>query len=122
MKLVSAYFLRQNLHMDSTHSFTKYQNDLAGIARVIAHPARIAILQYLSAVHDASFDYILDDLELEPEALGVHLKELENSGFIRKIKQDEDFHYFIDTLSWNKCKEILMGFFKEVPKNNNRCD
>jgi predicted transcriptional regulator len=47
-----------------TDLFTKQQNDLATMAKAIAHPARIAILQYLVKKNACVCGDIVDELGL----------------------------------------------------------
>ena len=63
--------------------FTKEQNDIANLAKAIAHPARIAILQYLINKNACVCGDIVDEIGLAQATVSQHLKELKNAGIIQ---------------------------------------
>lgn len=64
-------------------SFTKEQNELAMIAKALAHPARIAILQHLIEVKACITKDIVDELPLAQPTISQHLKELKKAGLVQ---------------------------------------
>lgn len=74
--------------------FDKDLQELADFARVISHPARLAILKYLAETKSCISGDISDQLPLSRTTVSQHLKELRNSGLI---------HGEIDGLKINYC-------------------
>lgn len=66
-----------------TEVFTESQNDLADMAKAIGHPARIAILQYLSHQPNCVCGSIVDEIGLAQATVSQHLKALKNAGLIQ---------------------------------------
>ena len=58
--------------------FTPKQNDLAKIAKVLGHPARIAILQYLFKINSCVCGDLVNEIGLAQPTISQHLKELKN--------------------------------------------
>ena len=74
--------------------FDKELQELADFARVISHPARLAILKYLAETKTCISGDISDYLPLSRTTVSQHLKELRDSGLI---------HGEIDGLKINYC-------------------
>lgn len=104
-----------------TDLFTKKQNDLATMAKAIAHPARIAILQHLLKTNTCVCGSLVDTLGLAQPTISQHLKELKNAGLIKGTIEGTSVCYCINNAVWNEYKQVLSGFFSEVKENTNCC-
>ena len=67
---------------NTTH-FTENQNSIATIAKALAHPARVAIVEYLLTVNTCICGDIVNVLPLAQPTVSQHLKELKNAGIIK---------------------------------------
>ena len=74
--------------------FDKELQELATFAKVISHPARLAILKYLAETKTCISGDISDKLPLSRTTVSQHLKELRELGLI---------HGDIDGLKINYC-------------------
>jgi len=101
--------------------FTKQQNELANMAKALAHPARIAILQYLVKKNACVCGDIVDELGLAQATTSQHLKELKNAGIIQGNIEGVSVCYCIDPKVWQKYKKVLVEFFKEVDLTGKCC-
>lgn len=101
-----------------TELFTKEQNDIATLAKAIAHPARIAILQELLKANACICGDLVTELGLAQATISQHLKELKNAGLIQGNIEGTSVCYCIDPEVWNECKLIFGQFFKKVNGNN----
>ena len=63
--------------------FTNSQNELAQIAKVLGHPARIAILEHISKTNDCICTNLVDEIGLAQATISQHLKELKSIGLIQ---------------------------------------
>src|ERR1700716_1731183 len=104
-----------------TELFTKQQNDLASMAKAIAHPARIAILQHLIKKNACVCGDLVEELGLAQATTSQHLKELKNAGIIQGTIEGVSVCYCIDPKVWKQYKELFNSFFKEVTLANNCC-
>src|ERR1700712_5979453 len=94
-----------------TDLFTKKQNDLANMAKAIAHPARIAILQYLLKTNACICGELVDELGLAQATISQHLKELKNVGLIKGTIEGTSVCYCIDEKVWKQYRKDFDAFF-----------
>lgn len=103
-----------------TEEFTDQQNKLAVIAKAIGHPARIAILQFLSSSPSCICGNIVDVLPLAQPTVSQHLKELKNAGLIKGTIEGRAICYCID----NEGLRMIQDFFGALltnATNTNKC-
>lgn len=101
-----------------TDLFTKKQNDIATMAKAIAHPARIAILQVLLKANACICGDLVDELGLAQATISQHLKELRNVGLIQGTIEGTAVCYCINPKIWNSYKVIFTELFKDITSNN----
>lgn len=104
-----------------TDLFTKQQNDIAAMAKALAHPARIAILQYLIKQNACVCGDIVEELGLAQATTSQHLKELKNAGIIQGNIEGVSVCYCINPRVWKQFRELFQGFFKDVNIDNSKC-
>jgi predicted transcriptional regulator len=104
-----------------TDLFTKQQNELANMAKALAHPARIAILQYLVKTNACVCGDLVDELGLAQATTSQHLKELKNAGIIQGTIEGASVCYCIDPRVWKQYKQLFNSFFDEVSLENKCC-
>jgi predicted transcriptional regulator len=101
--------------------FTKQQNEIANMAKAIAHPARIAILQYLVKKNACVCGDIVDELGLAQATTSQHLKELKQAGIIQGTIDGVSVCYCINPAIWREYKELFNAFFKDVNISGKCC-
>jgi predicted transcriptional regulator len=104
-----------------TDLFTKEQNELALMAKAIAHPARIAILQYLVRKNACVCGDLVEELGLAQATTSQHLKELKNAGIIQGTVEGVSVCYCINPKVWNEYNALFSNFFKEVDLSGAKC-
>ena len=104
-----------------TELFTKKQNELAAMAKALAHPARIAILQKLVKANACICGDLVDELGLAQATISQHLKELKQAGLIQGNIEGTTVCYCINPKVWEQYKELFVSFFKELPVNTSCC-
>ncbi|HEY8916409.1 MAG TPA: metalloregulator ArsR/SmtB family transcription factor [Chitinophaga sp.] len=104
-----------------TDLFTKQQNDIAAMAKALAHPARIAILQYLVKKNACVCGDLVDELGLAQATTSQHLKELKTAGLIQGTIEGASVCYCINPKVWKRYQQLFSGFFKEVDLNGPSC-
>ena len=104
-----------------TDLFTKQQNDIAGMAKAIAHPARVAILQYLVKKNACVGGDLVEELGLAQPTTSQHLKELKNAGIIQGTVEGTSVCYCINPKVWKQYKDLFNSFFKDVTPEGDCC-
>lgn len=97
--------------------FTTKQNELAGIFKVLGHPARIAILQYISTQESCICNDIVEEIGLAQATISQHLKELKKINLIQGEVEGKKLCYCINIEQWNIIKQSLDNFFFETKAN-----
>lgn len=104
-----------------TEKFTSHQNEIAALAKVLGHPARIAILQHILKTNSCICGDLVQEIGLAQPTISQHLKELKNSGLIKGNVEGTSVCYCIDNKIWDKARVILLDFIKTIPSENNQC-
>ena len=97
-----------------TSLFTEEQNRLANIARVLGHPARIAILQHLLKIKGCICNDLVLETGLAQPTISQHLKELKQSGLIQGTIEGASICYCINPVVWQQYRDVLHAFFVEI--------
>ena len=104
--------------MIKSDQFTKELQDLAKMAKVLSHPARLMILKYLAEKKVCISGDITDEIPLSRTTVSQHLKELKNSGLIQGSIDGLKVNYCLNPDEVNKLKKNLDVFFKEIDYYN----
>lgn len=96
-----------------TEIFTDEQNEIALYAKVFAHPARVAIIQYLFKLDACFCGDLVNEIGLAQATVSQHLKELKKSGLIKGNVEGTSVCYCIDVQNWNKMKPVLDVFLNQ---------
>jgi predicted transcriptional regulator len=96
--------------ISKTEKFTKEQNQLANIAKALAHPARIAILETLSKRSTCVCGDLVDELPLSQSTISQHLAELKKAELITGTINGPSTCYCIDQKVWDESKIIINQF------------
>src|SRR3990170_2487786 len=98
--------------LTKTEGFTKTQLSLAAFAKALAHPARIAILQFLATQKVCICGDIVNELPLSQSTVSQHLKELKNVGLIKGNIEGPSVCYCINEKVWIKARKNLNELFE----------
>lgn len=99
--------------------FTEEQNDLANVAKAFAHPARIAIIQYLLKSNVCINGHLVAELGLAQATISQHLRALKDIGIIQGTIEGVSVSYCINPNRWEEVKNLFGGIF-ELYKNPNQ--
>jgi DNA-binding transcriptional ArsR family regulator len=103
--------------LTKTQIFNTHQNQLASIFKVLAHPARIAILEYISSAKACICNDIVDEIGLAQPTISQHLKELKRIGLIEGEIAGKKVCYCINLDQWKSIQRQLNSFFDETKFN-----
>ncbi len=101
--------------------FTGEQNQLASIAKVLGHPARVARLNHLFSINACVCGDLVEVIGLAQPTISQHLKELKNAGLIKGSVDGTKVCYCIDTENWSNMKQILNLFLDQDLKPSESC-
>jgi len=104
-----------------TEIFTPQQNHLAVTLKALAHPARIAILQYIIKQNACICNDLVEELGLAQATISQHLKELKNIGIIQGNIEGTSVCYCINETVWQQIKDQLNAFFVDYAGVNKCC-
>ena len=103
--------------------FTKSQNEMALAAKAFAHPARIAILEFLLKSDSCINGDLVNELGLAQATISQHLRELKDIGIIQGTIEGTKVNYCINPTRWAEIKEKFNKIFNEYnsPSSNDCC-
>lgn len=100
--------------------FSVKSNKIAGYAKALAHPARIAIIQLLIKKQTCICGDIVEELPLSQSTVSQHLKELKDAGLIKGDIDGVKVCYCIDEAEWAIAKNYLLALFESY-KTKGKC-
>jgi ArsR family transcriptional regulator, arsenate/arsenite/antimonite-responsive transcriptional repressor len=103
--------------LTKTDLFTEQQNEIALLAKAIAHPARVAIIEHLLKVNACICNDIVNELPLAQPTISQHLRELKNAGLIKGNIEGNAICYCINEVTFSK----IQGLFGEAKLTNICC-
>ncbi len=81
--VILRYILKTTeMGLSKTASFTAEQNRIAELAKALAHPARVAIVQHLLKTEACICGDLVDALPLSQSTVSQHLKAMKSAGII----------------------------------------
>ncbi len=103
--------------------FTEAQNDLALAAKALAHPARIAIIEFLLKADSCINGDLVNELGLAQATISQHLRELKEIGIIQGTIEGTRVNYCINPKRWAEIKEKFNTIFTqfEDPSSKDCC-
>lgn len=101
-----------------TTEFTQEQQQLARVAKALAHPARVAIIQLLASKHTCISGDIAAELPLSRTTVSQHLQELKALDLIRGEIDGLTVCYCLNTELMRKVQQQFISFFVEATSNS----
>ncbi|HUX56416.1 MAG TPA: metalloregulator ArsR/SmtB family transcription factor [Bacteroidales bacterium] len=100
--------------MNKADKFDESLQELARFAKVISHPARLAILKYLAETKTCISGDISDYLPLSRTTVSQHLKELRNAGLIQGEIDGLKINYCLNISKVEQFYKIFEKFFEPI--------
>ncbi len=107
--------------MNKAENFDESLQELARFAKVISHPARLAIIKYLAETKTCMSGDISDYLPLGRTTVSQHLKELREMGLIQGDIDGLKINYCLKTDGIARFLELFDNFFGPVKKSGMCC-
>lgn len=96
-----------------TEIFTDEQNELALFAKVLGHPARVAILEHLFKIDSCVCGDLVIEIGLAQATISQHLKELKQLGLIQGTIEGTSVCYCIHKENWTAMKTTMTAFLNQ---------
>ncbi|MCF8368656.1 MAG: metalloregulator ArsR/SmtB family transcription factor [Bacteroidales bacterium] len=96
-----------------SEAFQTELKDVAKFAKVLSHPARLAILQHLSRCCTCKSGDIANELPLSRTTVSQHLQELKNLGLVKYETNGVTVCYEVDVEMLMQYKQVMDAFFNE---------
>jgi len=93
--------------------FNTRERRIAALCKALAHPARIAIINFLIKKRECICSDVVNELPLSQSTVSQHLKELKNAGLIVGDIDGPRVCYCIDQKRWNEAGEIINLFLSQ---------
>jgi len=107
-------FTTYNRLMIKTEVFTPELQELARFTKVLSHPARLAILQYLAETKTCISGDISDQLPLSRSTVSQHLKDLKELGLIHGEIDGLKINYCLCGTEINRLLQLFSNFFNPI--------
>jgi ArsR family transcriptional regulator len=104
-----------------TDLFTQEQNEISALLKAIAHPARIAILEYLIKVDTCICGDIVNELPLAQPTISQHLKELKNAGLIKGSIEGTAICYCVEKTAVARIQSYFSRISIQLENKDNQC-
>ncbi len=107
--------------LTKTDNFTEHQNIIATQLKALAHPARVAIIEYLIKVNSCICNDIVNEIQLAQPTISQHLKELKQAGLIKGSVEGKAICYCVDEKALKQLTNYLNGLSKNLSIKNDCC-
>lgn len=94
-----------------TSLFTAEQNRIAELGKAFAHPARVAIIQFLIQSQSCINTDLVKELGLAQATISQHLKALKEIGIIQGNIEGIKTNYCINPKTWQEATAIFGDLF-----------
>jgi len=89
--------------------------EIAKIAKVFAHPARVAILQHISKQDSCICNDLVEEIGLAQATISQHLKVINDAGLLDGNFQGKSLCYCLNIERFRNFKSCLIHFL--IPPN-----
>lgn len=94
---------------------------IAEIAKALAHPARIQIIDHLVSLKTCVCGELVNEIGLAQSTISQHLKELKEVGLIKGTISGTNVCYCLDLKAWDECSKLFYKLFQEVETSISCC-
>lgn len=112
----------KKIDMTRANEFNKDLQELAIFAKVISHPARLAILKYLAETSTCISGDISSKLPLNRTTVSQHLKVLRDLGLIHGEIDGLKINYCLCSSTIGKFKRLFDQFFEKLEASDIDCE
>lgn len=97
-----------------TEVFSEDLQELATFAKLLSHPARLSILQYLAECKACISGDIAQELPLSRSTVSQHLQELKKGGLIQGEIEGNKICYCLNPQKTRLLRSLFNDFFRKI--------
>jgi DNA-binding transcriptional ArsR family regulator len=109
------------MHETKEANFDQVLTHRAKLFKALAHPARLAILQYLAEIQTCITGDIAEELPLSRTTVNQHLKELRDAGLIRGTVEGVKTNYCLNAKAIELLRKETDDFLSKIDVKKNYC-
>ena len=95
----------------------KNATEIANMAKVFAHPARVAILQHISRQDSCICNDLVEEIGLAQATISQHLKVINDAGLLTGNFQGKSLCYCLNVERFQEFQELFNSFFNTTKSN-----
>jgi predicted transcriptional regulator len=118
---IAMYLQASIMGLTRTELFTAEQNEIASLAKALAHPARVAILQHLLRENTCINGDLVQETGLSQATISQHLRELKAAGLIQGTIEGVSVCYCIDASKWTEVQNLFAEMFNTYQNPSTCC-
>jgi len=100
--------------------YTEQQNRIADTFKLLGHPARISILEFLIDQNQCVCNDLVNHIGLAQATISQHLRELKHFGLIQGEIEGTSVCYCINAKKWSEIHHLIHSFTNQE-LNNLQC-
>ncbi len=97
--------------------YTPEINDIASLAKVFSHPARIAILEFISKQEGCICNDIVDEIGLSQPTISQHLQVINSAGLLKGSFKGKSICYCLNVKRFQEFQNLFNQFFNRTASN-----
>ncbi|MFO7873798.1 MAG: metalloregulator ArsR/SmtB family transcription factor [Bacteroidales bacterium] len=109
------------MHTTKDSTFDENLMRRARLFKALAHPARLAILQYLADIKTCITGDIADELPLSRTTVNQHLKELRDAGLIQGTVEGVKTNYCLNPKAIEGLRKDVDDFLARIDIQKSYC-
>lgn len=99
---------------------TEFQ-ELAAFTKVLSHPARLAILDFLAQQDECVSGDITSEIPLSRTTVSQHVQELKNAGLLKGTVSGTRVYYCLEIEKLKEMKDKLDAFMEKLASSQAQC-
>ena len=109
------------MHTAKESTFDEKLMQRARMFKALAHPARLAILEYLAEIKSCITGDIAEELPLSRTTVNQHLKELRDAGLIKGTVEGVRTNYCLNSRALNALRKETDDFLAGIHVGDTYC-
>ena len=111
----------KGMGVTKTEHFTDVQNEMAIKLKALAHPARIAIIEYILTQKTCICNDLVGTLPLSQSTVSQHLRELKDAKIIKGTFEGNSLCYCLNPELLTEIKFIIEQYIVGIEQNDSPC-
>ena len=100
-----------------TNIYSDHINKIANVAKVFAHPARVAMLKHISEQEGCICNDLVDEIGLSQATISQHLAVIGNAGLLDGTFEGKKKCYCLNADRFHEFQEVLNNYLNTLKYN-----